>query len=164
MKITSNAHLQRPFRALAITANKVTNANDRLQCLPEIAGRDCVVLEHTIYDTLSMLSADYDGGFWNYFRLSNGGFYMAPKESRSFRIRCVENSFECNVSANTAGIIATAMAYSDLLFRRRGSCFARAYELLSEFIYQQSDAGTIRAALDLAIGLRAVRHGMDPNE
>ncbi len=37
---------------------------------------------------------------------------------------------------------------SHLSFRPRGACFALAYELLSEFIFQQPDAGTIRAALD----------------
>lgn len=148
MNATSNAHLKQPLRELEITAVIVTNASERLQCLPEIAGRDCVVLEHTVYDMLTMLSDDYDGGFWNYYRLSNGGFYMAPKESKSFHMRCAANGFEDDVSANTAGIIATAMAYSHLSFRPRGDCFASAYERLSEFIFQQPDAGIIRAALD----------------
>ena len=148
MEATSNTHLNLPVQKLVITAFKVTNPADRLKCLPEVAGRDCVVLEHTIYDMLSMMSDDYDSGFWDYFRLSNGGFYMAPKISGSLRMFGPENGFKGEVCANTAGIIATAMAYSHLSFRHRGECFARAYELLSCFIFQQPDAGIIRAALD----------------
>ena len=148
MKATSNVQLKRALGELAISATKVTSATERLQCLPEVAGRDYVVLEHTIYDILSTLSADYDGGFWEYYRLSNGGFYMAPQDAKSFRIFCDGNGFAADICANTTGIIVTAMAYDHLTRRPRGSCFARAYQLLAEFVFQQSDAGTIRAALD----------------
>ena len=78
METTSNAHLKHPARELNIAAIKVTNATERLQCLPDVAGPEHVVLEHTVYDMLSMMSEDYGGGFWEYFRLSNGGFYLAP--------------------------------------------------------------------------------------
>jgi len=148
MKTTTNAHLKQPVRELVITADKVTNDVERLQCLPDIAERDCVALEHSIYDMLRILSVDYDGGSWHYYRLSNGGFYMAPQELKAYRIRCDGNFFEGEVSANTAGIIATAMAYSHLSFSPRGSRFAHAHELLSEFIFQHPDVRTIRAALD----------------
>lgn len=148
MDSTSNPHVKHVNSEAGIAACKVTNATQRLQCLPDIAGRDCVVLEHTIYDMLSSMSEDYDGGFWEYYELSNGGFYMAPKSEIQFRMLCDGNGFEGVVNANTAGIIATAMAYSHLSFRPRGDRFARAYELLSDFIFQHSDAPTIRAALD----------------
>ena len=148
MEATSNAHLKHPAREMTIAAIKVTNATERLHCLPEVAGREHVILEHTVYDMLSMMSEDYDCGFWEYFRLSNGGFYMAPNTTKSFRLLGPDNGFKGEVCANTAGIIASTMAYSHLSFRHRGECFARAYERLSCFIFQQSDANTIRAALD----------------
>jgi hypothetical protein len=139
--------LKRRQSEVEIVARKVTNLVERSRCLAAIAGRDCVVLEHTIYDLLCTLTDDHDGGFWDYFQLSNGGFYMAPKSAKSFHIFCSRNGFERDTCANTAGIIATAMAYSHLTGRPRGSYFARAYERLSDFIFQQSDADTIRAAL-----------------
>jgi hypothetical protein len=148
MDATTNAHLKQPILELPITARKVTDANERLQCLPEIAGLDYVVLEQTVYGLLRTLNADYDGGFWEFYRLSNGGSYMAPNTSKSFHMFCAGNGFEGDVCANTAGIITTAMAYSCLSFRPNADHFARAYELLSEFIFQQTDAGIIRAALD----------------
>jgi hypothetical protein len=116
--------------------------------MPNLVGVDCVVLEHTIYDMLRTLSPDYDGGFWEYFRLSNDGFFMAPERAGLYRIRCDGNGFSGAVQADVAGIIACAMAYSHLSFRARGERFARAYELLSEFIFQHPQARIIRAALD----------------
>lgn len=142
-----NEHLKRPLRDSVIAATEVTNGTQRLLCLPNIAGNRCVVLEHTIYDMTRRITDNYDGGLWNFYNLSNGGFYMAPKTDKSFDLSC-ENTFEHEVSADTAGIIACAMAYSHLSFLDNGECFAEAYQRLSDYIFQHRDAGIIRAALD----------------
>lgn len=145
--VMTNPHLKQPLTDAVIAANLVADDEERLLCLPMIAGSRCVVLEHTIYDMLRTMSEDYDGGYWNYYLLSNNGFYMAPNTVKSFAMAC-ENGFRGEVSANTAGIIACAMAYSHLSFLESGARFAEAYYQLSDFIYQQPDAGVIRAALD----------------
>lgn len=147
MHATVNEHLKRPVRDSIIAATEVTNGTQRLLCLPNIAGNRCVVLEHTIYDMMRRMTDDYDGGLWKFYNLSNGGFYMAPKTDKSFDLSC-ENMFEHKVNADTAGIIACAMAYSHLSFLEDGECFATAYQLLSDYIFQHQDAGIIRAALD----------------
>ena len=94
------------------------------------------------------LSPDYDGGFWEYYRLSNGGFYMAPEQQGLYRILCEGNGFSAAVSAECAGIIACAMAYSHLSFRAYGEHFARQFQKLSDFISQHHEARLIRKALD----------------
>lgn len=132
----------------AVTALKVESVRERMACLPQLVGLDCVLLEHAIYDSLRALSPEYGGGFWEYYRLSNGGFYMAPEHAASFRILCEGNGFTGTVSAQAAGIIACAMAYSHLSFRAHGERFAHAYEKLSEFICLHPEARAIRAALD----------------
>jgi len=147
MHANVNEHLKRKPTDLAIRATLVSDPDQRMQCLPAIAGHRCVVLEHTIYDMMGRMTDDYDGGFWNYYQLSNGGFYMAPKTDKTFDFAC-ENGFQREMSADTAGIVATAMAYSHLSFLKDGDCFARAYYLLSDFIFQHHEAGVIRAALD----------------
>lgn len=148
MEATPNGHLKHPVAREAITPLKVTSVRERMACLPILVGVDCVVLEHTIYGMLRSLSPDYDGGFWDYFQLSNEGFFMAPETAGPYRIRCDGNGFSGTVSTEVAGIITCAMAYSHLSFRQRGERFARAYELLSEFIFQHPEARIIRAALD----------------
>ncbi|MGK5081543.1 antirestriction protein [Janthinobacterium sp. HLX7-2] len=147
MQTTANVHLKHPLSDTPITATLVTSEVERMECLPRVAGFRCVLLENTVYDMLGRMSKDYNGGYWDFFTLSNGGFYMAPQTDSTFRLSC-ENMFEGEVSANTAGIIACAMAYSNLSFMNGGQCFGEAYYLLSAFIFQQSNAGMIRAALD----------------
>lgn len=131
-----------------IVARLVTDDSERMRCLPDVAGEQCVLLEHTIYDMLRMMCAHHDGGLWDFFKLSNGGFYMAPEAMGEYRLVGPGNGFEGGVSAKHFGLIATAMAYSHLSFRQTGSCFSRAYVQLSEFIHQQDDRTTVLAALD----------------
>ncbi|MGK5032682.1 antirestriction protein [Janthinobacterium sp. MDT1-19] len=133
--------------ATPVTAVLVTDAYERMECLPNVAGRRWVWLEYTVYSMLDRMSDDYQGAYWEYYKLSNGGFYMSPLTDDSFHM-CCENIFEGDVSAKTAGLIACAMAYSHLSFFEDGDCFAEAYMLLFEYLAQQSDAAIIFAALD----------------
>ncbi|KQQ44703.1 hypothetical protein ASF61_21480 [Duganella sp. Leaf126] len=144
---TINAHLKQPRGRAAVTATLVTSDLERMECLPRIAGMRCVLLESTIFDTLARICDSYEGGYWHFYNLSNGGFYMAPDSDAAFPLSC-ENYFEHTVCADTAGIIASASAYSHLSFLSNGKRFATAYHQLSEFIFQHRDAGLIRAALD----------------
>ncbi len=148
MEVVPNHHLKNDRRPGSIVATQVTDPAERLECLPQLVGFDCVLLEHTIYEILRMLSEDYDGGFWSYYRLSNGGFYMAPETQKVYRIRCDGNGFVGDVDADTAGILACATAFSHLSFGARGERFAIAFEFLSDFIHQHPEAKAILAALD----------------
>ena len=35
-------------------------------------------LEPVIYGITERMAEDYSGGYWDFYTLSNGGFYMAP--------------------------------------------------------------------------------------
>ncbi|WP_180279129.1 antirestriction protein [Janthinobacterium sp. BJB304] len=130
-----------------IGAVLVTDVDERMECLPNVAGMRCVLLEFTVYSMLGRMSQDYAGGYWDFYKLSNGGFYMAPQTDGTFRMRC-ENMFEAEVNAQTAGLIACAMAYSHLSFSEEAGCFGEAYMLLWQYLAQQPNAATIFAALD----------------
>lgn len=144
----ANRHDGAPVHEAVIEARLVTDHSERMLCLPEVAGNECLVLEHTIYDMLRLMCPDYDGGLWEFFKLSNGGLYMAPEAMQQYQLFGPGNGFNGVVCANSAGIIATAMAYSHLSFHHPGDCFPRAYVHLTHFIHQQKDAATILAALD----------------
>ena len=45
-----------------------------------------MLLEPTIYTMADKLSADYTGGYWDLFTLSNGAFYMAPHAGQPFSV------------------------------------------------------------------------------
>lgn len=133
--------------AALIVATKVEDDEARLMCLPRVAGARCVLLERTVYGILGGMCAAYEGGYWDFYELSNGGFYMAPASEQVFHLSC-PNFFEEDVCADTAGVIATAHAYSHLSFAPMGTPFARAYHLLAAYISQRKDAALIHAALD----------------
>jgi hypothetical protein len=71
-----------------ITA-KLIKAEQRLNMLPNLM----IKAEAMIYFRLSQLSADYQGGYWECYQLSNGGFYLAPSDPERLRLYVSENDF-----------------------------------------------------------------------
>ena len=60
-------------------------------------------LEPVIYGITERMAADYHGGYWELWTLSNGGFYMAPSGDRRNHVIC-QNQFEGDLSADALGI------------------------------------------------------------
>jgi len=106
-------------------------------------------LEPTIYTFASNLSEDYTGGYWQFYTLSNNGFYMAPDDDHLFRVAC-ENGFEGRLSADALGITACLYAYSHLSFG--DGIFAdtcgQHYHWLREYMFEHAEAGDILKAID----------------
>lgn len=133
-----------------IIAVAVDDEDERHKCLEAIAGNSIfatVRLEHAFFNAMHLFDDTYHGGWWDFFKLSNGGFYVALKADKQFHLDS-PNGFECDVDANTAGIMVSAFAYSNLSFGPNGEAFGEEYHNLSDFIFQHPEAGTIRAALD----------------
>ena len=106
-------------------------------------------LEPAIFNVASNLSCDYGGGFWEFYELSNGGFYMAPASDKQFRVSC-ENGFEGRMSADAFGIVCCLYAYSHLSFREDAfaqTC-AEHFHLLREFALDHAETGGITRAID----------------
>lgn len=72
-------------------------------------------LEPFVYSIMDKLSRDYNGGYWGFYQLSNGGFYMAPDFNAKFTVSC-ENGFSGSMTADALGITACLYAYSHLSF------------------------------------------------
>jgi hypothetical protein len=106
-------------------------------------------LEPTVFNMAGMLSEQYQGGSWEFYALSNGGFYMAPRASTSFAVTS-ENGFAGAMSADALGITACLYAYSHLSFAQNsfGELCAKHYHLLREYALDHSEAGAIFAAID----------------
>ena len=72
-------------------------------------------LEPVVFGITERMAGDYKGGYWDFYTLSNGGFYMAPSMDRVFHIAC-DNMFEGDLSADALGITACLYTYSNLSF------------------------------------------------
>jgi hypothetical protein len=86
---------------------------DRLGTLPAVFGRLALEFELSVYGWMDLLCEGYTGGYWEFYRLSNAGFYMAPARGR-FRMFCPGNGFEGELSADAAGLVACLYALNGL--------------------------------------------------
>jgi hypothetical protein len=131
----------------SIIASKVPN-RQRLSFLPRYLGSHMLMGEALVYAALESMSDDYNGGYWEFYDLSNGGFYMAPAIDKKLRLTCSGNYFDGEVSADAAGIIATLMALNQLSWQTRGDHYIRLFYLLRDFATEHPESALILRAID----------------
>lgn len=106
-------------------------------------------LEPFVFATAAGLSADYTGGYWQFYTLNNGGFYMAPEDGR-YQV-CSPNGYEGLLSADAFGIAVCLFAYSHLAFGQQQDftegC-AWQYHWLRDYLHGHAEAGTVLAVCD----------------
>lgn len=129
-----------------VTASLVPEES-RLFVLPRFFGLKLSRAELGVYGWMERLSADYDGGYWHYYVLSNGGFYMAPAADKRYRVMVPGNQFEGELSGDAAGIVAVLNMLCQLSHEGVGRC-AELYHQLHEFAYFHPEAAKILAAID----------------
>jgi hypothetical protein len=106
-------------------------------------------LEPVVYGITEWMASDYNGGYWDFFTLSNGGFYIAPSGDRVYHVTC-DNMFEGDLSADALGITACLYAYSHLSFSngRFGRVCACHYHRLREYMFEHAEVRGILGATD----------------
>ncbi len=132
-----------------ITCNTVPES-ERMDFVDKLFGISYVLkLEPTIFNMAGMLAAEYSGAYWEFYSLSNGGFFIAPRGDAIYDV-CCENGYVGKLSANAFGLAATMYAYSNLSFG--GDPFAdlcaTQYHLVREYMFQHPEAKTILRAID----------------
>ena len=107
-----------------------------------------MALEPAIYTFAERLSPNYRGGYWQFYQLASGGFYMAPDTDNVFNI-CCDNGFEGTMSADALGVTTCLYAYSNLSFDPKlTEICTEHYHLLREFMLDHAEARTILSATD----------------
>jgi hypothetical protein len=112
--------------------------SERMAVVDRIFGLSYVLkLEPMVFTMAEHLSSQYNGGYWQFQKLSNGGFYMAPRMDTIFDVSC-ENGFKGKMSADGLGICACMYAYSYLSFGdgRLAETCATQYHLLREYMFE----------------------------
>ena len=129
-----------------IPVRRVSDAA-RLQVLPQHFGRHMLAFESAVYVFAHQLSPEYEGGYWHFNELGNGGFYMAPSVGPLHLI--VEgNGFEGMLSADAAGITLCLFACSHLSFRFPDAAFSQHYYWWRDFACEHPEHSLIAAAID----------------
>jgi hypothetical protein len=107
-------------------------------------------IEPFVYSVTGCMAKEYCGGYWEFYSLSNGGFYMAPKSDAISIVIC-ENGFEGVLSADALGITSCLYAYSHFSFsgvEGFAQTCAQQYHLLREYMLEHPEAGAILGAID----------------
>ena len=108
-------------------------------------------VEPYVFGIARSLSANYAGGYWEFYALSSGGFYMAPAGDDRYSVRC-GNGYEGTMSGDALGVTCCLYAYSHLSFagpRELAEECARQYHLLREWMLSgHAEAREILAATD----------------
>ena len=135
---------------MTITCNQVPN-NKCLSHTADLFGLNFPLqLEPLVYAITDHIAEEYNGGYWEFYTLSNGGFYMAPHSNTPFNVSC-ENGFEGVLSADALGITACLYAYSLLSFNGKNgfdeTC-ARHYHWLRDYMLDHPEAAAILGAID----------------
>ena len=124
--------------------------SERMDFVDKLFGIGYVLkLEPTVFNMAGMLAAEYTGAYYEFYSLSNGGFFMAPRGDTIYDV-CCENGFEGKLSANALGLTATIYAFSHLSFG--GDAFADLcathYELARSYLFLHPEAKAILRAID----------------
>lgn len=137
---------------VAEITRKLVAENDRLAILPRYAGAHGVLLESAIYIALSEYCDAYQGGYWDYFELSNGAVYMAPTGmAEPLAMSCASNWYDGTMSADAAGITATLVGLNRMAWGTDGAVrdrFVNLFYALREYALDHPEAGEIMRAID----------------
>lgn len=130
-----------------ITARLIHEAH-RSSFLPKYTGNLFWKFENVVYKTMDSICEDYAGGYWEFYELSNGGFYLAPALNQKLSISVSGNYYHGMISPDAAGVIATLFALFNLVWETQSKDLYEQYLRLIDFAKEHKEAREILAAID----------------
>lgn len=134
-----------------ITATIVADDN-RLDFFPSNFGKYYQAGEHLLYVMARRFLKDYQGGYWNFYSLSNGGFFAALDTDKAQHFVVADNYFSEHLSAQAAGITLTLFVLGRLLAARipenEAQRFLDLYSKLLRFAQDHAESQAIMTAID----------------
>lgn len=111
-------------------------------------GNDFIRFEQTIFATMERFNPTYDGGYWNFLNLSNGGFYMSLESDESFPITQASNYFDDVLSADALSIGIGLYVLNMLAWKTESKKYIDAYYSLRDFACEHKESAKILAFID----------------
>jgi len=133
--------------AVSINPTLVSEAS-RAGTLHSVFGRHAMRAESLTFSWMRRLNSKYEGGYWNFYTLSNNGFYMAPKLGQIVHMSNPENWFDGAVTPDAAGIIASLFAQNQLCNQTAIDEHIELYYALREYAAQHPEHRLIFKAID----------------
>lgn len=137
----------------ALNAMPVEDAQ-RLNFWPQHFGNipQWITLEPRIFGWMDRLCADYPGGIWQFYTLSNGGAFMAPEADEApddkWELFNAMNGNGATLSAEAAGITVCLLAYSHHGCRTGSEAMTMHYYRLREYALCHPECYAIMLIID----------------
>lgn len=131
---------------------RVVSEAERPLFLTTHAGSYYMQMEILAYRIASAQS-NYNGGYWEFYELGNGGWYMAPQSDDVLEFRC-PNGFGGKLSSDAAGVAISLIAINILLWTvyeadpALGQKLNDAFYALREYAAQHKEAAEIFGVID----------------
>jgi hypothetical protein len=127
----------------------LVHESKRLAILPKYVGaRGMMLFEEYVYGYAGKFAKSYNGGFWNMWELSNGGFYMSPEEDCHWHIEVLSNGFVSSLSSQGLGIVACLFALSHMGNLNGEEHYFKRFHQLRDFACEHKDRAQILGAID----------------
>ncbi|CAB1208198.1 Antirestriction protein KlcA [Serratia liquefaciens] len=111
-----------------------------------------IILEPTVFAWMDRFCADYSGGIWQFYTLSNGGAFMAPEaDDDSNELRSLFNTMNGNdgeLSSEAAGIAVCLIAYSHHAMRTECDAMTEHYYRLRDYALSHTECSAIMNIID----------------
>ncbi len=116
--------------------------------LPRRVGKKFLEFEMNVYGWMDTLCPDYECGYWQFYTLSNGGFYMAYDHAVALRAVFPNNYFDEEMSADAASIAANLFALNGLCWKASSEKITDAFYALRDYAAQHKEGGKIMRLID----------------
>ena len=109
-----------------------------------------ITLEPTVFAWMDRFCADYSGGIWHFYTLSNGGAFMAPEadNSEAWALFNTMNGNGGELSAEAAGIAVCLMTYSHHAMRTECDAMTEHYYRLRDYALNHAECSAIMYIID----------------
>ena len=99
---------------------------------------------------MDRLCADYSGGVWSFYTLSNGGAFMAPESDHDEKWTLFNsmNGNGAELTSEAAGMVACLMAYSHHACRTECDAMTEHYYRLRDYAINHPECSAIMHLID----------------
>lgn len=107
-----------------------------------------ILLEPRIFAWLDRMCADYSGGIWNFYTLSNGGAFIAPDSDETWPLFNAFNGNDAELSSEATGITICLLVFSHHACRTECDAMTEHYYRLRDYALHHPECAAIMRIID----------------
>lgn len=136
----------------AIAKTRLDGAS-RQSALTQYFGVRAVQFEMCVFTLMDRYCPDYAGGYWDFYSLDNGGFFMSLSDNSRLRIMNMDNGFGGRMSPEAASIGVNLIAinrlqWSENLTHKSAAHLTGLFDKLRDYAFQRDEAALIARFID----------------